>query len=82
MMPSVPMPPGGRIADALTLRPAIGARVRMRRNTGIRGVAGRWGTVVAHHSDGVALRVELDGDHELLTCDSTNLDLSLSRSTP
>lgn len=56
----------------MTERPPIGQRVRVRGNTGIPGVAGRTGTVIAHHEDGIAVRVNLDIGDQLL-CDPVNL---------
>jgi hypothetical protein len=56
-------------------RPAIGARVRVRGNTGIPNIAGRCGTVVAHHPDGVAVHVELEtGPFELVLCDASDVE--------
>ncbi|HWT45502.1 MAG TPA: hypothetical protein VN085_06025 [Vicinamibacterales bacterium] len=40
-------------------RPAIGARVRFRRTTGIQ-LGGLPGKVIGYHEDGVAIVVELD----------------------
>lgn len=62
----------------MTDRPSIGQRVRVRGNTGIPGVAGRTGTVVGHHEDGVAVRVNLDIGDQLL-CDPVNLNDAATR---
>lgn len=57
-------------------RPAIGARVRI---LGYDGWGdGRLGTVVAHHIDGVAFHVRVDGNPETaaLCLDPVNVNLA------
>jgi hypothetical protein len=57
-------------------RPTVGSYVRIRGNTGIPGLAGRVGRVVAHHEDGVAFRVESAcAAFASIVCDPSNVDL-------
>lgn len=55
-------------------RPAIGQRVRVRGNSGLKNTAGRCGEVVRHYPDGVAFRVRLDADAIEVVCDPVNVE--------
>lgn len=54
-------------------RPAIGARVRLCANNG-RKLAGRVARVVAHHTDGRAFWVAVDGSGQKLCLDPKNVE--------
>lgn len=51
----------------------VGTTVRIRGNTGIPGVEGRMGTVVARHEDAIAVRVKLLDGREI-TVDPENCE--------
>lgn len=55
-----------RIESKLKSRPAVGARVRIGRSSGLpRDVHGKTGTVVAHHFDQIAIVVRVDPQEPL-----------------
>jgi hypothetical protein len=63
--------------SATSDRPAIGARVRLRGNTGIPGLVGRTDTVAGHHADGTAIVVRLDfKELAPITCDPCNVEMA------
>jgi hypothetical protein len=57
-------------------RPNVGARVRILGNTGLSNVAGKCGSVIGHHEDGISFVVELEVDREQLVCDPVNVQLA------